>query len=95
MKLEDLRNVANERTKGEWVYTKLTVPGTNFRLQIGDFIWPMNDNNAEFIALAANTYDLLLDIAEAAKQCIKFNRDDTAPHPKFFLQEALEKLEKL
>lgn len=33
-------------------------------------------------------------VVEAAKQCVKFNYDETAPHPKFFLEKALKELEK-
>lgn len=58
MKLEEMRKIANARTPGEWSSSL--------------FIETEGKEDAKFIALSANTYNLLLDIAEIADEARKF-----------------------
>lgn len=78
MKLEALREIAGKRTAGGW---DVKVPAYQFDgCQIleknGGVIFRSTDyakmeDDAIFIKTAANTYDLLLDIAEAAEAVSK------------------------
>jgi hypothetical protein len=74
VKLEELREIASKRTKGEWKVTQAY--GLNNDLSTG-FVDPAftpfgngysSIEDAEFIALAANTYDQLLKVAECANK---------------------------
>lgn len=75
MKLEELRKIAEQRTKGgRWgIVRTFHAPGF---MQFGATTPLYPDKNyrdkahkdGEFIALAANTYDALLEVAEAAKK---------------------------
>lgn len=110
MKLEEMRKIAEARTKGKWwsAYHNRVEAWTITHELKDDVIecdsvndWenivataPSGDSkhssNTDFIALAANTYDSLLDIAEAAQCVDQFGNTDWE-----ILHKALKKLEEL
>lgn len=69
MKLEAMKKIAEERTPGDWSidrnsdgFVGIFYPDRTVKLANCVMGW-----DAEFIAMAANTYDKLLAVAEAAK----------------------------
>lgn len=78
MKLEEIKKIADARTKGEWLV------GGDYYNVIADLdgkndVWPLfgishshpyYKANAKFIAMAANNIDKLIAIAEASQQLI-------------------------
>lgn len=75
MKLEDLRKLAEARTKGEWTGGGLTLsmPTSEVSsLHIGGF----RGKDSNFIATFANHAEALLDVVEAAKHFIRTGMDD-------------------
>lgn len=118
MKIEDMRKIAQQRTKGTWRYetyapdwdndetsynwlVKTDVPGyVNMTVCENE---NTNHINGKFIALAANTFDILLEIAEAAKKHIPSERNYCAKELNRLvgydvygdLKDALKKLEEL
>lgn len=110
MKLEEMKRIAEARTKGEWCQEALgetdgrTLYVDNGKPNYED--WPtlaedMPGEDAEFIALAANTYDQLLKIAECAKDLMGSTGKVYQGFPGklewpelHYLKQALEELEK-
>ncbi len=92
MKLEELREIASKRTKGEWDWSEnnLRCPSKGFTCDCG-----IDTVDARFIALAANTYDQLLKVAECAKLLKKeLDECDGPIDGSRLLGIALEELEK-
>jgi len=82
VKLEKMREIANKRTLGEW---QVMAPKPNDFHTVVDITGleicasthiPDEIPNANFIALAANTYDKLLAVAEAARDETMFWNED-------------------
>lgn len=70
MKLETMKAIADARTKGCWVNKGFYVEDSG-QLTIADCFSTKNgneDNNAKFIAMAANNFDKLLTIAKWIKK---------------------------
>ncbi len=78
MKIEEMRKIADERTKGKWEITGPSSDDPRYTgINVDDKFLIMTRidyqdsgvaiDDGKFIALAANTYDALLDIAEASK----------------------------
>lgn len=105
MNLTEMRKIAEARTKGKWIFNdhnkngEYSIDPICMKSFIANELPEIND--AHFIALAANTYDELLDIAEAAyfvaevghrKGCML---DGVCRCGIGNIQEALKKLEEL
>lgn len=70
MKLEDLRRLSAARTPPPWEVDKqLAFPN---QTDVG-----FNQYDAEFIACAANHFDKMLDVIEAAKEVVQALGDKT------------------
>lgn len=78
MKLEEMKKIAEARTKGEWMYASTdhtdglsTTNIQHLRSPHGIISLAIKarakQKDWEFIAMAANTFDVLLEIAELAK----------------------------
>lgn len=94
MKLEEMKRIAEARTKGKWR------PESGLFEDIGyAAIGPMHEGenpdftvmkDAQFIAMAANNWDKLIAVVEAAK---KYRQEDTGVEDLCGLDDALKALE--
>lgn len=98
MKLEDLRKLAEARTKGEngiWDAEDNGSPNDSWDISLHDdyliIADEMRADNAKFIAAFANHADALLDVVEAAKEAIDNQRMGDANIER--LEDAIAKLE--
>ena len=96
-KLEKMRQIAARRTKGEWEVfnTDIEAPDRTVCRVLNYDEYPRNDD-AEFIAMAANNIDQLIAVAEAAKCAVDGADNEHCPvtEPELVnLWKALRKLE--
>lgn len=81
MKLEEMKKVSNERTKGEWHVPHSLESTISLEtddeficdlFEIGYAVSPIKaKGNAEFIAMCANNWDKLIVVVEAAKNVME------------------------
>lgn len=65
MTIEEMKKIADARTKGEWNYNgkfRVSIPGEE-----GDYFFRTEKASAAFIAMAANNWDKLMAVVDAAK----------------------------
>lgn len=77
MNLEEMKRIAEARSKGPWQYSCCYGVATiecEKNKPIAHAVEYIKTRDADFICLAANTYDRLLAVAEAAKVAMK--KDD-------------------
>ena len=71
MKIEEMKRIAEARTNGPWQYSCCYGVATiecEKNNPIAHAVEYIKTRDADFICLAANTYDKLLAVAEAAKE---------------------------
>lgn len=82
MKLEEMKRIANARTKGPWHWTKFDSiegyepytdgsngPGSRIKIiETDSRVYPPGDNDADFIIMVANNWDKIMAVVEAAKE---------------------------
>ena len=102
MTLEEMRKIADARTMGEWRNLGpeiRTHTSDNAYMNLGIMVAP---RNAEFIAMAANNFDKLLAVVEAARNRLEADHhdscsldDDECTCGHLLLRLAIEELEKV
>lgn len=102
MKISDMRKIAERRTDGDWEadHDQGTCWDVSIRGDPRITAENCGETNAKFIALAANTFDALLDVVEAAKKCrVLYPNADHINAPAIqeieIFRNALKKLEDL
>ena len=73
MKLEEIKKIAAARTPGEWIFEEiLNDVSKTYEVKIGNYFiedeeyYPSapNKNDAQFMVMAANKWDKLIDVVE-------------------------------
>lgn len=104
MKLEEMKRIADARTKGEWFWSGNTY-GEYLKSRNGEDILlgidaetglykKASEEDEAFIAMAANNWDKLMKVVEAAKEYCECEHDHILGYPYQELLTALEELEK-
>lgn len=99
MKLEEMKQIAEKRTPGEWKdWIEFRGAKRTNVIALKDkpehWIGSVNVNDSDFIAMAANNWDKLMAVVEAAKKAQDNYRKSSGDWYDTELDEALEELEK-